>query len=558
MREWLPILGVLKSYDLRQDLRGDLNAGLIVAIMLVPQGMAYAMLAGLPPVMGLYAATVPILIYALFGTSRQLAVGPVAMVSLLVFSGVSGFAEPGSQEYISLVLLLALMVGGIQLAMGVLRLGVVTKFISHGVISGFTSAAAIIIGFSQMKHLVGIDLESSKNVFLIVGEISARAGEIHLPTLGIGVGSILVLIFMKRRVKKIPGPLAVVVLGMLAVVLLNLHNNGVAIIRDVPAGLPGLTIPALDPSLILALLPTAITISIIGFVESYAMANVIASKEKYRVHANGELKGLGLSNIGAAFFSGFPVTGGFSRSAVNYDAGARTPVASIITAALIVIVLLFFTSWFYYLPQAVLAAIILVAVYKLIDVKEAVHLWKVKRIDGVTLALTFAATLILGIEWGIAAGIAFSLFVFIYQSSKPHIAELGYVDDLGLYRNVSRFDKARTFAKTLILRIDSPLYFANMEFIKEYLHDQMVRKADLKHVILDFSGVNDVDAIALDELEEWIRSERENHQVETTLVNVKGPVRDLLAKAGWVNKFGPGIQYPSIDQALTGLQVNQQ
>ncbi|WP_026691093.1 SulP family inorganic anion transporter [Alteribacter aurantiacus] len=555
MKDWLPILGVLKNYDLRQDLRGDLNAGLIVAIMLVPQGMAYAMLAGLPPVMGLYAATVPILIYALFGTSRQLAVGPVAMVSLLIFSGVSGLAEPGSSEYVSLVILLALMVGVIQLMMGVLKLGVVTKFISHGVISGFTSAAAIIIAFSQLKHLVGIDLESSKNVFAIISEVILRIGDIHLPTLMIGLGSIAILIGMKKWAKKLPAPLVVVALSMLTVWALSLHTNGVAILRDVPAGLPGLTVPVIDTSLVLALLPTAITISIIGFVESYAMANVIAAKEKYRVHANGELRGLGLSNIGAAFFTGFPVTGGFSRSAVNYDAGARTPVAAIITSGLIVIVLLFLTGWFYFLPQAVLAAIIMMAVYKLIDVKEAVHLWRVKRIDGITLLVTFLATLTLGIEWGIAVGIAFSLLVFIYQSSKPHIAELGYVEELNLYRNVNRFTNAKTFEKTLIVRIDSPLYFANMEFIKDYLHDQVIKREALSHVVLDFSGVNDMDAIALDELEEWIRTERDNHHVQTTLVSVKGPVRDLLDRANWSEKFGAHSQYPSIDQALIGLNV---
>nr|WP_245415792.1 solute carrier family 26 protein [Alteribacter populi] len=555
MKHWFPLFDTLSSYNIQRDLRGDVNAGLIVAIMLIPQGMAYAMLAGLPPVIGLYASTVPILIYALFGTSKQLAVGPVAMVSLLVFSGVSGLAEPGSSEYVSLVFLLALMVGVIQLLMGVLKLGVVTKFISHAVISGFTSAAAVIIGFSQMKHLLGIELAASNNVFLITGEIVTRLNDIHLPTLYIGLGSILLLVVLKKKLKNFPGPLVVVVLSMVTIFVFSLDQIGVAIIREVPAGLPPLWFPPLESTLVMALLPTAIAISIIGFVESYAMANVIATKEKYHVHPNRELSGLGLSNIGASFFSGYPVTGGFSRSAVNYEAGAKTPLASVITAILILITLQFFTSWFYYLPQAVLAAIILVAVYNLIDVKEAVYLWKVKRMDGITLAVTFFSTLSFGIEWGIGIGVIFSLLVFLYQSSNPHIAELGYVPELRSYRNVNRFKETIREAHIIIIRIDSPLYFANMEVIKRFLRNQLQKKPSVEQVVLDFSGVNNMDAIALVKLEEWIRTERDHHQRSTTLVNVKGPVRDMLSKAGWTYKFGEHIQYPTLEMAVDDLRA---
>ncbi len=555
LKHWFPLFDTLSSYNIQRDLRGDVNAGLIVAIMLIPQGMAYAMLAGLPPVIGLYASTVPILIYALFGTSKQLAVGPVAMVSLLVFSGVSGLAEPGSSEYVSLVFLLALMVGVIQLLMGVLKLGVVTKFISHAVISGFTSAAAVIIGFSQMKHLLGIELAASNNVFLITGEIVTRLNDIHLPTLYIGLGSILLLVVLKKKLKNFPGPLVVVVLSMVTIFVFSLDQIGVAIIREVPAGLPPLWFPPLESTLVMALLPTAIAISIIGFVESYAMANVIATKEKYHVHPNRELSGLGLSNIGASFFSGYPVTGGFSRSAVNYEAGAKTPLASVITAILILITLQFFTSWFYYLPQAVLAAIILVAVYNLIDVKEAVYLWKVKRMDGITLAVTFFSTLTFGIEWGIGIGVIFSLLVFLYQSSNPHIAELGYVPELRSYRNVNRFKETIREAHIIIIRIDSPLYFANMEVIKRFLRNQLQKKPSVEQVVLDFSGVNNMDAIALVKLEEWIRTERDHHQRSTTLVNVKGPVRDMLSKAGWTYKFGEHIQYPTLEMAVDDLRA---
>ncbi|UCZ53565.1 sulfate permease [Bacillus shivajii] len=553
MRSWFPLLDTLsKHYDLRKDLRGDLNAGLIVAIMLIPQGMAYAMLAGLPPVIGLYASTIPLIIYALFGTSRQLAVGPVAMVSLLVFTGVSGLAEPGTDEYISYVLLLALLVGVIQLLLGVFKLGAITKFISHAVISGFTSAAAIIIGFSQLKHLLGVDLGNSKNIFVLLYEAVRQISSVHLPTVLIGLISIVILFLLKKKVPKIPGPLVVVVLSIVFVQILDIHDAGVKIVGDIPQGLPSLSIPMINPSVITALLPIAITISIIAFVESYAMAKVIATKEKYPIEPNQELRALGVANIGTSFFSGFPVTGGFSRSAVNYDAGAKSGLATMFTAIFIIITLLFFTSWFYYLPQAVLAAIIIVAVYGLIDVKELKHLWEVKRVDAMSLFVTFIATLMIGIEAGIAIGVVFSLAVFIYRSGKPHIAQLGWVEDLGVYRNVKRFPEAKTDESTLIIRIDSALYFANMAYIEEKLRNYLTNNRNVTDVILDFSAVNDMDAVAIDELDEWVTHENEQG-INVYFATVKGPVRDLLKKATFGKKYEDNIVH-TIDEAFAKIE----
>ncbi|PYZ92349.1 sodium-independent anion transporter [Salipaludibacillus keqinensis] len=552
MNQWFPFLDWMKKYDLKEDFKGDMIAGLIVAIMLIPQGMAYAMLAGLPPVMGLYASTVPLILYALFGTSRQLSVGPVAMVSLLIFTGVSGLAEPGSDQYISLVFLLAFMVGVIQLLMGIFKLGAISKFISHAVISGFTSAAAIIIGMSQLKHLIGVEIEASNNVFLIIAEVFTRLNEIHLPTLLIGLGSIFILVLFKKKIKKIPGALVVVVTMIAIVGFLQLNEIGVGIVGNVPDGLPSLSIPSLNIPAINTLLPIAFTIVIIGFVESYAMAKVIATKERYTIHANKELNGLGIANIGTSFFSGFPVTGGFSRSAVNYDAGARTGLASIITGAIILLTLLFFTSWFYYLPQAVLAAIIIVAVYGLIDVKEVFHLWNIKRIDAISLLVTFSATLVIGIEAGIATGVVFSILNFVYRSSKPHMAELGYIEENQTYRNVNRYPMAKTKDDVLIVRIDAAIYFANISYIEERLSDFINNKQDLKAIILDFSGVNDMDAVAIDDLGKWIDQIREEN-VKISLAQVKGPVRDLLKKAGWTKKYGDVIQHPTIETALLKL-----
>ncbi|WP_017726107.1 SulP family inorganic anion transporter [Halalkalibacterium ligniniphilum] len=551
LKKMIPALEWITNYK-KSDLSGDMTAGLIVAIMLIPQGMAYAMLAGLPPVIGLYASTVPLIIYALFGTSRQLAVGPVAMVSLLVLTGVSTIAEPGTDEYLSLVLLLMLMIGLIQFLMGVLRLGFLVNFLSHAVISGFTSAAAIMIGLSQLKHLLGVNLEADKDVFKIVLESMSRVTEIQPIAFSIGVVSILLLIVLKKYVPKVPGPLVVVGLSILTVYVLQLQQAGVKIVGDVPKGLPSLSLPLFSIESVVALLPIALTISFIGFMESIAMAKAIAAKEKYKVAPNKELVGLGLANIGGSFFSGYPVTGGFSRSAVNYQAGARTPLASMITAVLILFTLLFFTGLFYYLPNAVLAAIIMVAVYSLIDLKEARHLFKIRSIDGWTWVITFIATLTIGIEQGILIGVAFSLLVFIGRSAYPHVAELGYVKEKNVFRNIHRYPEAQIDPEVMIFRIDASLYFANMNFLEDTLCKRVVEKPHVKWVLLDFSGVNSIDAVAIHSLEEIMESCGKG-DIHFLFAGVKGPVMDVLKKAGWETKYGNKLEHASIEQALTAI-----
>ncbi|QOY36557.1 SulP family inorganic anion transporter [Anaerobacillus isosaccharinicus] len=554
LKKFIPALEWLPNYK-RTDLSGDLSAGLIVAIMLIPQGMAYALLAGLPPVIGLYASTIPLLIYALFGTSKHLAVGPVAIVSLLVLTGVSTLAEPGSEEYIALVLLLMLMIGILQFLMGVLRLGFLVNFLSHAVISAFTSAAAIIIGLSQLKHLLGVKLEAGKDVFKLLTEAFMRASEINPITISIGIISILVLVYIKKLIPRIPGPLLVVVVSILVVYGFNLENFGVKIVGEVPSGLPGFSIPSLDFNAFLALIPIAVTISLIGFMESIAMAKAIAAKEKYKVVPNKELIGLGLANIGGSFFSAYPVTGGFSRSAVNYQSGARTPMASFITAFLIFLTLLFFTGMFYYLPNAVLAAIIMVAVYGLIDVKEAKHLFKVRSVDGWTWVITFVATLVIGIELGILVGVGFSLIVFIGRSAYPHVAELGFLSEEKVYRNIKRYPNAKVSSDVIIFRFDASLYFANMTFFEDKLSERILDKSKTRWVVLDFSGVNSIDAVALHSLKELIMTYREA-KVEFLLAGVKGPVMDLMKKAGYPEEFYEKITYLSVDHALKDIGLH--
>ncbi|PRO64826.1 SulP family inorganic anion transporter [Alkalicoccus urumqiensis] len=522
----------MRQYE-KGYIKDDVTAGIIVAVMLVPQGMAYAMLAGMPPVTGLYASIVPILIYALIGSSRQLAVGPVAVVSLLVYAGVSPLAEPGSSEYITLAVVLMMMVGLLQLLMGVLKLGFVVKFFSHAVISAFTSAAAIIIAFSQLKHVLGVPLEEEQFLPMVV-EAASRLTEVNGWAFLIAAASILLLLVSKKWIPWIPGPLLVVAAGTLFVYFSGLGQQ-VSIIEDVPSGLPGFAFPAVTVDHLIQLAPTALTITFIGFMESFAMAKVIAAKENYRIHANRELAGLGAANAGGAFFGGFPVTGGFSRSAVNYESGAKTPLSSIVTAFSIMLTLLFLTSLFYYLPNAVLAAIIIVAVYKLVDIKEAKTLFKLRRIDGIVWTATFAGTLILGVETGIIAGIIFSLVVFIWQSAYPHTAELGYVESDEVLRNIERFPDAVVKKDTLMLRIDAPLYFANAAFAEEKLETLIYERAELKRIVLDFSGVNSVDAVAVEEVTRW-KKEWEEKGLELVIVEMRGPVRDVFMRAGWREK----------------------
>lgn len=548
---WIPAIGWLKRYK-KEDLGGDLAAGLTVAVMLIPQGMAYALLSGLPPVIGLYAVTVPLIVYALFGSSRQLAVGPVAMMSLLTISGVSRLAEPQSPAFITYVLLLSLMVGVMQFLLGFLRLGFIVNFLSHAVISGFTSAAAIVIGLSQLGHLLGVRVRG-ETVLEILHQAAGQVGKTNPVTLVIGLVSIGLLILFKKRWPRFPAPLLVVGAGTLLVALTGLDQmTGVKIVGQVPGGLPEFSLPAFSVDSVRALLPTALTATFVGFMESFAVAKSIASKEKYKVDANQELRALGLANIAGSFFSASPVTGGFSRTAVNYQAGARTNLASLITAIMMILVLLLLTPLFYYLPNAVLAAIVMVAVYTLIDLKEPLHLWRIRKVDAITLLITFAVTLSVSIEAGILAGAVFSLLVFIWQSAYPHVAELGYLEQEGVFRNVRRYPEVRTFPEALLFRIDAPLFFANLSFVEDRLYAAAAARPDLKWILLDLSGVNDLDAVAAHDLERLI-GEFSARGVRILFTGMKGPVRDTVRRAGWDERYGAAIDHLSLHHALDAI-----
>lgn len=532
----VPAYGWLRNYR-REDLTSDLSASVVIVAMIVPQGMAYALLAGLPASYGLYASTVPAIVYALFGTSRHMPVGPPALMALLTFTSVSALAEPRTPEYISLALLLALMVGVLQLVIGLLRMGFITNFISHPVLHGFVYASVIVIALSQMEHLLGVSVSGGHSTVGLVIEYGRKIGEADPLTLAIGLGSLVAIVVLAKTLPRIPGSLVVVAAATLVVYVFGLDKQGVDIVGEVPGGLPALSMPALEFDAVRALLSSAAIVAFVGFIESISVAKAVAAREKYKINSNQELRALGLANSSAAFFSGFPVAGSFSRTAVQYQSGGRTQLASIATALLVVLTLLFLTPLFYYLPNATLAAVILTAIYKLLNVNAARRVFKVSFIDGLALLLTFVVTLLVGVEQGIIVGAAFALLAFIRRTAYPHIAELGYVREKDSFLGLESFPDAITYPEALILRFDARLYFANVPFLEERLISAVADRPDVKWVFIDCRGVNSIDVTAIEGLEDLVSGYR-SRGIEVVFTHMKLPVRERLEKAGWDEKFG--------------------
>ncbi len=551
MLKLLPILSWGPTYE-RSDLRSDLAAGVTVGAMLVPQAMAYALLAGLPPAVGLFAATVPVVVYALFGTSRQLAVGPVAIVSLLTASALAPLAEEGTAAYLGAAAVLALMVGLLHIVLGIGRLGYLVNFLSHSVLVGFTAAAALIIGFSQAKHLVGVSVERKEQFYETVLELARNLSATNAPTLVVGVTSLAGLFWLKKLAPRVPGALVVVVGSILAVVAFGLEDRGVAVVGDIPGSLPSFALPSLSGSLAGNLVGTAFVITLVGFMESIAVAKVYAKRHRYEVDPNSELIGLGAANLAAGLFGGYPVTGGFSRTAVNDSAGARTPLASLITAGIVLVTIAFLTPLLASLPNAALGAIIVMAVIGLMDVPQMRHIAKVKRSDLVGLSVAFFATLILGIELGIAVAVVASMLVVFARMSMPHTAVLGHVEGTTSYRNVNRFPEARVLDGISIIRIDAALSFVNATNIKKLLIAEATPAAtEPRALILDASGINDIDATGAEMLHE-VMAETKELGVALHLASVKGPVRDVLRLAGIWTELGDRL-HASTDDAVAAI-----
>lgn len=556
IKKFLPILQWLPNYQ-RGHFSGDVYAGLTVGIMLIPQGMAYALIAGLPPVYGLYASIVPQIIYAIFGTSRQLSVAPVAMDSLLVAAGVSVLATEGTDAYIGFAILLAFFMGLFQLLLGVFRMGFITNLLSKPVISGFTSAAALIIGLNQLKYLIGVDIEKSNKIYEVLWSALSNVNQTHLLTLLIGVFGILVIVLIRRFNSRIPGSLLAVVFGILIVYGFNLHLEGVSIVESIPEGLPPFELPNFDLGKWSELIPLALTISVVAFMEAYSVAKTIETKRKdYKVIANQELIGLGAANLIGSLFQSYPVTGGFSRSAVNDQAGANTPLSSIISAALIALTLLFLTPLFYYLPTAILASIIMVAVYRLIDFRYARTLLKDHKVEFVLFLVTFLVTLNFSMVPGIVSGVVLSILILLYRSAYPHIAKLGRIKGQSDFRNLKRFKNLEVWKDKLIIRVDAPLTFINIQFIKDYIEDELSKSPEIQYLIFDAASVSHLDATAANGITELL-IEFKDKGIILVITDVIGPVRDILFDTGLLELIGEEHMYLTLNDAIESLNSGE-
>ena len=542
-QHWLPSLPVLhwgRSYN-RATLLGDGVAALIVTIMLIPQSLAYAMLAGLPPEVGLYASVAPLIFYAIFGTSRVLAVGPVAVVSLMTAAAIGQHAVPGSDAYWAVAITLAFLSGLLLLAMGLLRLGFLANFLSHPVISGFISASGILIAASQLKTLMGVQAEGH-NFFELGHSLLDQAGAVHGLTFTIGLLTMAFLFWARSRLKPLllslglnpraadivtkAGPVLAIAVTTLLTWHLDWQAQGVKIVGHVPQGLPPLTMPVWDLGLWQQLMLPALLISVVGFVESVSVGQTLAAKRRQRIEPDQELVALGTSNLSAAFTGGFPVTGGFARSIVNFDAGAQTPAAGVFTAIGILLASLFLTPALFYLPQATLAATIVVAVLSLVDFSILRKTWNYAKSDFIAVVATLVATLGVGVETGLVVGVAVSLALYLYRTSRPHMAEVGLVAGTEHFRNVLRHT-VLVSPRVLSLRVDESLYFANSRALEDRINSAVASRPGLAHVVLQCSAINEIDGSALESLEA-IDLRLRDAGIQLHLSEVKGPVMDRL------------------------------
>jgi SulP family sulfate permease len=546
---FLPVLDWGRGYD-RHVLISDVVAAAIVTIMLIPQSLAYAMLAGLPPEVGLYASILPIVAYALFGTSRTLAVGPVAVVSLMTLSAASTVASPGSAEFVAAALVLALLSGLFLILMGVLRLGFLANLLSHPVVSGFITASGIIIATSQLKSILGVTASGGAMPELL-STLAANLGDTNLPTLAIGVAATAFLFWVRKGLKPLlikaglaprpadliakTGPILAVVASTIAVIAFGLEGQGVKVIGHIPQSLPPLTVPLFDAGLWGQLAVPALLLSIIGFVESVSVAQTLAAKKRQRIHPDQELIGLGAANVAAGFSGGYPVTGGFARSVVNFDAGAETPAAGAYTAVGILVAALFLTPLLASLPVATLAATIIVAVLSLVDLKTPLEVWRYSHADFAAMMATILVTLLAGVENGVIAGVGLSLALFLWRASRPHAAIVGRVPETEHFRNVRRH-KVFTDPRVLTIRIDESLTYLNARWLEEFVLEEVADQPELRHLILMCSAVNAIDASALESLEA-INHRLAEASVKLHLSEVKGPVMDALERSHFLGEL---------------------
>ncbi len=564
LQKYFPILVWTRSYT-QLDLSSDLLAAVIVTIMLIPQSLAYALLAGLPPEVGLYASIAPLIVYAVFGTSRTLAVGPVAVASLMTAAAVGELATQGSPEYVGAAVVLAFLSGLMLTVMGLLRLGFLANFLSHPVISGFITASAIIISAGQLKNLTGVPIHGH-NLLHIVESFVSQIDQLNIPTTLIGVAAVAFLYWSRKRVKPLlrgkgyserladagakMAPILSIVVTTSIVFLLGLDGAGVKIIGDIPNVLPTIHIPGFDRELWMSIATPALLISIVGYVETVSVAQTLAAKRRQRIDPNQELIALGTANLGSAVSGGFPVTGGFSRSVVNFEAGAQTPAAGAFTALGIAFATVFLTPLLFFLPKATLGATIFVAVLSLIDKKSIVHTFEYSKADFAAMMATILLTLTTGVEIGITAGVLLSLFLHLQRTSKPHYAIVGRVRGTEHFRNILRHD-VQTHPETLSIRVDESLYFPNARFLEDTINGALADNAAIRNVVLMCPAVNFIDSSALESLE-LLNERLRDSGVRLHLSEVKGPVMDRLTKTHFLSNLSGNI-YLSHNDAFEEL-----
>ncbi|WP_010181217.1 SulP family inorganic anion transporter [Aquimarina agarilytica] len=549
---------MLSNYSKRLA-KHDMLAGVTVGVILIPQAIAYAFLAGIPPIYGLYSALIPLLIYAFLGTSRHLSIGPVAVTSILLMTGISKLATPFSDYFVELVLLTGLLVGVLQIFMGFLRMGFLVSVLAQPVISGFISAAAFIIIASQLKGILGMEVPNGMSTFSSVVYVCKNSLQTHIPTLLVSGVSLLFLVLMRQWKKSFPSAIVLLVVFIAISYFRDFNAMGIAIIGDIPKGLPSLYMPNFEWRLIKQLMPTVFILTIIGYIGSIGIAKSFQMKHRnYTVDANKELIALGLSKVLGTFFQGNLASGSYSRSAINEDAGAKTQVSTLLTAFIILMSLLFLTPLLYYLPKAVLASIILVSVVSLIKIKEAKRYFKIRFDDFSIMLVTFVVTLGHTIEMGILVGVLLSFIFLQYRSSKPHIAELVKIPETDYYRNLNRFPNGISHPDYLIIRFDDQLYFGNSDYFKEAIYRLLEKRRELpKYVILHATNIHAIDSSGLHTLEDLYRELTEK-DVELLFSGMIGPVRDILTRSGFIETLGVARQFMDINDTIQYIDENME
>lgn len=547
IRRWF---AVPTDYNLT-DIRKDITSGLTVAILLIPQAMAYAFLAGLPAVYGLYASMIPLLVYAVLSSTPHVSVGPTALASILAVSSLSSYADVSPSEYLRLCFILAGLTGVVQLALGLLRLGSLVNFLSRPVISGFVSAAAVLILFSQFKTLLGMNIPRTSYFHQTLTQLVQNISSIHGLSAFIGVGSLIALYTLRKLLKGWPVILIFIIGTTALTAWLQWQDQGLKILEEVPNGLPAFSLPRFSGADIIDLLPAALVLGLVSFVETLSIGKTFQERhDYYQINPNRELIALGVGKILGSFFQSMPTSASFSRSAVGENAGARTAISSLVTVVILAICALFFMHWFYYLPMPVLAAIIILSVLRLFDLKAMVRLWKLDKKEWLTLMVTFFVTLFGSLQFGIAAGVLLSLLFVVIKSTTPHLAELGRIPTTNAFRNVNRFAEVQTTPEVLIVRFDAELFFGNATFFKETLTNLIRKKGDyLQLLIIDAHTIHDIDSSGAHALNSVI-SFLEKRNAKLYLAGAIGPVRDKLYRFGIMDRIGCTHQFLSIQSAL--------